>query len=80
VKKAMIDEWTCLLHHAVTMGYSWNEAHTFLVEDEVCPMYESYTTDIYIGMGEHYGYSEDSGKVIDSFLKKEGLSEATLTR
>ena len=79
MKQTNMADWTDLLHHAVTLGYGWNEAHDFLVADEVCPMYEARTRDIYPGVGDDYGWSDASCKIVESYLKKEGVTEVTLT-
>jgi len=38
-------EFSDILAHACTMGYSWNNAHEILVKDEICPMYETTVKD-----------------------------------
>jgi hypothetical protein len=61
-------DWTDLLHYACTIGYHWNQAHDILVKDEVPPMYESRTTELYEGVGDDYGWSEDTCKIVNGFL------------
>ena len=44
-----------LLHYAVSIGFDWNRTCDLLDCDGVRPMYETKTTDLYIGVGKDYG-------------------------
>ena len=82
MKKVNLADFGDLLTHAVTMGYFWNQAHEFLVKDEVVPMYESKTRDHYMSevLNNDYGWSEDSLKVVKSFMEAHNITEFTLTQ
>lgn len=78
MKKVTLVEFSDLLHHAETIGYFWNQAHEILVKDEVPPMYETKTSDIDKTSAEDFGWSEDSKKIVESFMEKNNLEEFTL--
>lgn len=67
-----------LLHFAEEIGIDWNTGCDLLDRDGVRPCYESKTTDLYIGVGKDYGWSEDSTRIVEGFLKKHNLTSATL--
>lgn len=68
-------EWVDLLHHATNIGYSWNQAHDILVKDEVPPMYESNYKEYYVNEILDRGFSEDTIKILVSFIEKEKITD-----
>ena len=62
------------------MGYGWNALHEIMVNDEVVPMYECKVRDIHIGDCDPsvYGWSEDSCKVLKSFMEENNIEEISL--
>lgn len=79
-KNVTLIDFGDLLHYASSIGFNWNQAHEILVNDEVPPMYESNSTDLYPGVGNDYGWSEDSIKIVEGFLKDKNLTACTMLR
>jgi hypothetical protein len=71
-------EFSDLLHYARKLGYDWNQAHDILVKDGVCPMYECNKRELYLGEGPAYGWTEDSCKIVDGFLKENEIEMCVL--
>jgi hypothetical protein len=71
-----------LLHHAGTVGYKWNQAHEILVNDSVFPEAEctKCTYDISEIENNAYGWSDDSVKIVKTFMDVNNVTEFTLTR
>ena len=65
-------------------GYSWNQLHDILVNDEFPPMYEIHTRDYDISEFEYdgdpvYGYSNDTCDVVKAFMNSEGVTNMLIT-
>lgn len=86
--------WTDLLWYAQTVGYTWNQAHKILVDDEIPPMYEAKTREYHSydfsefsikgkldedGIINEYGFSEDTVKICKGFMESEKIDEMTVT-
>lgn len=84
VKKVTLVEFSDTLSSAENVGFSWNEAHEILVNDEIFPMYECNSRDYYISDFDEkrnpYGYSEDTLKIMNAFCKEHDLTEFTMVR
>lgn len=78
MKQVTLIDMGDLLHYAVSIGFDWNTTCDLLDRDGVRPMYETKTTDLYIGVGADYGWSEDSTCIVEGFLKDKNLTSATL--
>ncbi len=78
--KVTLIDFGDLLRYATTIGFHWNQAHDILVKDEVCPMDESESMDLYPGVGKDYGWSEDSIKIVEGFLRDNNITACTMTR
>lgn len=80
MRKTLLVEFGDLLLHGQTMGYGWNNLHEIMVNDEVIPMYECKVREIHISDcdPEVYGWSEDSCKVLKSFMEKHKTEEISL--
>ena len=78
VRTVTLAEFSDLLSHAATIGIDWNTAHDILVRDNVCPMYECNQRDLYLGMGKHYGWTDESSRIVDTFLNANGITNCTL--
>jgi hypothetical protein len=84
MKKVNLCAFSDLLFCAKKIGFNWNQAHDILVKDEVPPMYELNSKEIYksecsIEANKHCcGYSEDTLKILNAFFKQENVTEFTL--
>lgn len=78
MKQVTLIDMGDLLHYAVSISFDWNTTCDLLDRDGVRPMYETKTTDLYIGVGADYGWSEDSTRIVEGFLKDKNLTSATL--
>lgn len=78
MKQVTLIDMGDLLRYAVSIGFNWNTTCDLLDRDGVRPMYETKTTDLYIGVGADYGWSEDSTRIVEGFLKDRNLTSATL--
>lgn len=80
MKKTILVEFGDLLSHGGTMGYSWNGLHEIMVNDEIPPMYECKVREIHISDCDPsvYGWSEDSCKVLKSFMESNRIEEISL--
>ncbi len=80
MKKSNIVEFSELLEHATTMGFTWNQACELL--DDVRPQYEVHKTELRLNEEnewiEEFEWSEDAIKVIKSFMKKNNVTEITV--
>jgi len=78
MKKANLVEFSELLFHAKTLGYEWNDAHEILDNDNIRPMYEIHENTIYIGDDEEFEWSEDTKKIVYSYMEKHNVKEITV--
>ena len=80
MRDTILVEFSDLLFHGETMGYGWNDLHEIMVNDEVVPMYECKVRDIELDECDPsvYGWSEDSCKVLKSFMKKNKIKGFSL--
>ena len=77
--KVDLFEFGDLLSHGTSkLGYEWNDLHEIMVRDEVPPMYERRKNQIHIDELHDYNYSEDSIKVLTSFMNEHGISEMVI--
>lgn len=85
-KTVVLVDFSELLHYAVSIGISWNTAHTYLVNDGIPPMYESKSHEYYFGEfvynpdGHKWApnYSDETYRIMVGFMVKENLGEFTL--
>jgi len=81
VRKVTLVDFSDLLRHATSLGYDWNRAHEIMVKDEVISFYddncELYKSEV---EGNDYGWSDDSVKIIKSFMEANNVTKFTLTR
>lgn len=80
MKKVNLADFSDLLFQAQKCGYSWNEAHKILVDDQVPPMNESNSREYYMSDIENneYGWSEDTLKIVKSFMKSNRVKSFTV--
>lgn len=73
-------DFSDLLAHAVTLGYHWNGAHDILVKDDVPPAPEcrkiSYSLSEVVN--NDYGWSDDSVRIVRSFMESKDVTEFTI--
>ncbi len=81
-KNVTLVDFSDVLSIAESVGYSWNQAHDILVNDNICPMYEINQFDYYVSDFDEkenpYGYSEDTLKIMNAFCKSNNLEEFTM--
>ena len=71
-----------LLTHAVHLGYGWNQAHNILDKDGVFPEAECHecTYDIDEVCNGGWDWSDDSVKIVKTFMEVNEVTEFTLVR
>jgi hypothetical protein len=85
MKKVNLADFGDLLSCAEKNGYSWNQAHEILVNDDIPPMNESPTLDYYLsdvgaeGESCAYDWSDDTRKIMRAFFQQENIKEFTLS-
>ncbi len=81
MRQVTLVEFSDLLYHAHKLGIGWNEAHDLFEKDRIIPFYESKTRVFYKSEIEAnvYGYSEETRKIILSFMEDNMLLEMTMT-
>ena len=81
-KKVTLVEFSELLFFAESMGFEWNDAHEFLVNDEIPPMYEirsrNYYLSDFVPESSNYEFSEETMKIMKGFFEKNNIEAFTL--
>lgn len=84
VKVVTLVSFSDTLFSAEKVGFSWNQAHKILINDEICPMYEcnskEYDMSDFDASKNPYGYSEETLKIMNAFCKEHALTEFTIIR
>lgn len=82
MKKTNLADFGDLLNHSEKLGYFWNQAHTILVNDGIPPEAECNKIEYYMDdiTSDCYDWSEDTKKIIKTFMEVNGVTEFTLTR
>jgi hypothetical protein len=79
VAKVNLFEFSDLLFCATRIGFGWNQAHDFLVKDDVPPMHGFNKTEFYkrecTESNNPYGYSPDTLKVLQAFFEEEKIDD-----
>lgn len=78
MRKTNLVEFSELLEHAETLGYKWNEAHEILDNDNIRPTHEIHENTIHFGDDEEFEWSEDTKKIVYSFMKKQNVNVITV--
>jgi len=82
MKKTNLVDFGDILSHATTLGYDWNSIHDVLVKDGICPMYEQNSVDVYLSdvRSNAYGWTNDTVKILQSFLEKNKVTLVTISQ
>ena len=82
MKKTNLADFGDLLTHSVTLGYHWNQAHEILVNDSIPPEAECHKVEYYMEdiASDCYEWSEDTTKILKTFMEANNVTEFTLTR
>lgn len=79
MKKVNLVDFGDLLEHAMTVGYYWNQAHDILVGDNIPSMNETPTREFWSSDVNHYGWSEDTIKIMSTFFEEKKVDTFTFT-
>lgn len=81
-QKITVVEFSELLSFAESIGFEWNDAHEFLVDDEIPPMYEinkrTYYLNDFTPESSNSDFSEETIKIMRGFFEENNINTFTL--
>jgi hypothetical protein len=68
----MLNSISDVASFAETLGYDYNSVLSMMERDSIIPFYEQKTLDIYKGIGNAYGWSDELCTIFDAYVEKNG--------
>ena len=86
-KNITLVDFSDILSYAEKLGFFWNQTQKIMENDRIVPFYEESTRDFYFSdcvnaqNAEHnpYGWSNETLKILVSFMVKENLDKFCMT-